>query len=211
LSRPETTSGSGAGKIADVIQNLMSALDHLAYQIVCVGTGDAPPKPRRIYFPIADSAAEYDAVKVRRLQGARPRAIEAIDALKPYKGGNDLLWTLPSLNNLEKHRLLLTVGSAYRSLDLGAVMTAMMHEALPDVPIPAMSAFFRPADVLFPLKEGDQLFIDRPGAKVNEQMQFRFDVALREPGIIEAQSVLEVLGQLSRLVDGIVITLRGEL
>ena len=38
----------------DAIQNLMSALDHLAYQIVCsdTDTGFDPPKAHSIYFPI---------------------------------------------------------------------------------------------------------------------------------------------------------------
>src|SRR5687767_11978858 len=36
----------------DAIQNLMSALDHLAYQLVCSDTDDRPPNPEWIYFPI---------------------------------------------------------------------------------------------------------------------------------------------------------------
>src|SRR3990172_7190365 len=47
----------------DVIQNLMSALGHLAYQLVCSDTNDAPPKPDGIYFPIADTMEKYEAVK----------------------------------------------------------------------------------------------------------------------------------------------------
>jgi len=34
----------------DAIQNLRSALDYLAYQMVCNDTGDAPPNPYRIFF-----------------------------------------------------------------------------------------------------------------------------------------------------------------
>ena len=34
----------------DVIQNLRSALDHLAYELVVVGTGSAGPHTR-VYFP----------------------------------------------------------------------------------------------------------------------------------------------------------------
>jgi len=95
----------------DAIQNAVSALDHLAYQIVCSDTGDKPPNARGIYFPIADDAAKYDATKGRKLEGARQETFNAIDALRPYKGGNELLWILSRLNNIEKHRLLLTVGS----------------------------------------------------------------------------------------------------
>ncbi len=83
----------------DAIQNLMSALDHLAYQIVCSDTADNPPNPNWIYFPIADDAAKYEAVKRGKIKGARQETFDAIDALKPYKGGNDLLWILYKLKN----------------------------------------------------------------------------------------------------------------
>jgi hypothetical protein len=78
----------------DAVQNLMSALDHLAYQIVCSDTGDKPPHPNGIYFPIADNAAKYKATKGGKIKGARQETFDAIDALKPYKGGNDPLWSL---------------------------------------------------------------------------------------------------------------------
>jgi len=54
----------------DAIQCLMSALDHLAYQIVCAGTNDNPPNPNWIYFPIQDDAAKYEAKKMRKIEGA---------------------------------------------------------------------------------------------------------------------------------------------
>jgi len=102
----------------DAVQNLMSALDHLAYQLVLSDTGDKPPNPNWIYFPIADDAAKYEAKKHRKMEGARQETLDAIDAIRPYKGGNDLLWSLYRLNNIEKHRLLITVGSMFQSLDL---------------------------------------------------------------------------------------------
>lgn len=189
----------------DTIQNLMSTLDHLAYQIVCNDTGDSPPNPKWIYFPIADDVAKYEATKRGKIQGARQETIDAFDVLKPYKGGNDQLWILYRLNNIEKHRLLITVGSMFQSLDLGAHISTMMKKAFPNLPdFPSMSAFFKPADVLFPLKAGDELFIDGPDAEVNEKMQFRFNVALNEPGIVEGKPLLETLHQFTALVEGIV-------
>ena len=77
--------------------------------------------------------------------------------------------------------------------------------------LPVPSAFFRPADVLFPLKVGDELFIDAVGAEPNEKMQFQFNVALHEPQIVEAQSILETLDQLAALVEGIVAALTPRL
>jgi hypothetical protein len=87
----------------DAIQNLVSALDHLAYQLVMVGSNDNPPNRKWIYFPIADDAAKYESKKLIRIEGARESAIKAIDALKPYKGGNDRLWALYRLNSIDKH------------------------------------------------------------------------------------------------------------
>jgi hypothetical protein len=38
----------------------------------------------------------------------RDAAIERIERLKPYKGGNDPLWRIHELDNIDKHRTLLT-------------------------------------------------------------------------------------------------------
>jgi hypothetical protein len=57
------------------------------------------------------------------------------------------------------------------------------------------------------LKAGDELFIDAPDAEVNENLQFRFNVALYEPKIVQAQSLLKTLHQLAALVEGIVTAL----
>ena len=202
----------------DAIQNMMSALDHLAYQLVCASTNDDPPNPNWIYFPIQDDATKYEAKKLGKIQGARQTAIDAIDAIKPYKGGNDLLWMLYRLNNVEKHRLLFTVGSMFQSVNIGAHMQALMQKVWdqPDSPfkgktVPILDLFLKPADVLFPLKIGDELFIDAPDAEVNEKMQFRFGVALSEPQIVQAQSLMELLIQLTGLVEGTISTLKSEL
>jgi hypothetical protein len=94
---------SGAG---DIIHNLRSALDHLAGQLVWVGSGKEPS--RRVEFPIAKDAATYEGEKARKVEGMIPEVVKAIDALKPYKGGNDALWRIHELDNIDKHRTLFT-------------------------------------------------------------------------------------------------------
>lgn len=205
----------------DAIQNLMSALDHLAYQIVCSDTGDNPPNPRAIYFPIADDRKKYEANKRNRMNGACQQTFDAFDALKPYKGGNDQLWALHRLNNIDKHRIILTAGSAFRSVDLGAHMSRMLRDSVraaektrkaagePSWPyaaadIPIMSAFFRPSDNKCPLKVGDVLF---SGAEMDAENDFRFDVALSEAGVIEGKPVLEIINRFAKVVDDTVATL----
>ncbi len=101
----------------EVLQSMRSALDHLAYQLVLVGTGQSDPF-YHVYFPIFDSSSEYEAKKLKQIRGMRQDAIDAIDELKPYRGGNDTLWRLHKLNLVDKHRLLVTVGSQMRSADI---------------------------------------------------------------------------------------------
>ena len=194
----------------DVIQNLMSALDHLAYQIVCNDTGDAPPNPSWIYFPIADDVTKYEAKKHSKMEGARQKTFDAIDALKPYKGGNDLLWTLYRLNNIEKHRLLLTVGSQAAGINLGQLMAGHLGAVFPAEAVAAFESknlFLIPADKGFPLKPGFELYIGAVDEKPNPKQQFRFDVALSEPGIIEGKPLLEAVNQLATQVESVVSTL----
>jgi hypothetical protein len=196
-----------AAVTGDALQNLRSALDHLAYRLVVVGLGTIPSNPKYIEFPIADSQRQYPSLRDGKVKGARQPAKDAIDAVKPYPGGNDGLWRLHKLNNIDKHRLLLTVGSAFRSVDLGAHMAMLMREMWPsDRALPTLpSLFARPADRLFPLKIGDELFIGGSDDKVNEQMRFNFDVALGEPGIMNGEPLVETLHRMADLVDSLVI------
>ena len=95
----------------DVVHNLRSALDHLAYQLVLVGSPDVEPS-RRVEFPIAKDAATYEADKRQKVKGMRADAVRSIDALQPYKGvcNGDALWRIHDLDNIDKHRALFTVG-----------------------------------------------------------------------------------------------------
>ena len=188
----------------EVLQSLRSALDHLAYQLVLVGTGQSGPF-HHVYFPIFNSAQEYQTGKTRQIQGMRQDAIDAIDAVKPYKGGNDALWQLHRLNIVDKHRLLVTVGSSFESVDIGPTMMRGLRGIMPDdQEIPDLALFLRPEDNLFPLKADDELFIDQPDAEPNKNQQFTFSVVLSEPGVIEGESLVETLHQMVDLVDHLI-------
>src|SRR5215469_737042 len=91
----------------DVVHNLRSALDHLAHQLVVAGGGTPD---RDTMFPIAKDLNAYESSKPAKVKGMKPQAIKAIDALEPYKGGNDLLWRINELDIIDKHRTLFTVG-----------------------------------------------------------------------------------------------------
>jgi len=187
----------------------MSALDHLAYQIVCRDTSDNPPNPNWIYFPIADNLQKYESKKAK-IQGASGATFAAFDALKPYKGDNDALWSLYRLNNIEKHRLLLTVGSQAGGINLGQLMVGHLRGTFSEGAVnafEAMDIYLNPADKGFPLQPGFELYIGAPDEELNPKQQFRFDVVVNESGICEGKPLLALTNELIVLVEGIVTTL----
>lgn len=215
VSSVEPTPSSIALIAGDAIQNLMSALDHLAYQLVCVSTNDNLPNPKWIFLPIADDAAKYEAKKARKILGARQDIFDAIDLIKPYRGGNDLLWILYRLNNVEKHRLLLTIESRSGAVNIDQIMHRIFSvhwaEMWPGITFPSMDCFVRENGGDFPMTAGLELFIDAPDAEFDKKLQFRFDVAISEPQVLEAKSLIETLHQMANLVEGIVSTLEPKL
>ena len=94
------------------LANLRSALDHLAYHLAVVNGTTDQKVLKTTYFPISDDAAKYKAEAPGKVKGMSEAAIDAIDACKPYKGGTDALWQLHKLNNIDKHRMIVILGSA---------------------------------------------------------------------------------------------------
>jgi hypothetical protein len=191
----------------DAIQNLSTALDHLAYQVVCKDTQDAPPNPRGIYFPIADDYQSYEASKARKLQGAKAATVQCFDMLKPYRGGNDNLWRLARLNNIEKHRLLFTVGSQAAGIHLGQLMSGRLPKGFTPGMASAMQSmnlFLNPADKGFPLQPGFELYIGDVDEAPNPKQEFRFELVLNEPGVAEGMNLVDTVNALTTEVERVV-------
>jgi hypothetical protein len=187
----------------DIVQNLRSALDHLAYDLFMKENKETL-SAKHIYFPIEKDLQTYEREKVRKTKGISSDKLKLIDSIRPYKGGNDTLWAIATLNNIDKHRLLMTVGSTFGSVDVGALMIAQMRKLMKNKDIPDIPVFIRPADNLFPLKRGDELFIDSPDAEVNHKMQFRFEVVLNEKDIVEGQPVITALESMIKEVEKLI-------
>jgi hypothetical protein len=96
----------------DVTNNLWGALDHLCYQLIDAYSPTVSEKVlEQSGFPFGKDAIRYAEAKTRRkVEFMDPRAVTVIDGLRPYDGGNEPLALLNRLNNISKHRVLLTVG-----------------------------------------------------------------------------------------------------
>jgi hypothetical protein len=76
--------------------------------------------------------------------------------------------------------------------------------------VPAL--FMTPADKLFGLKMGDELYsepLDLSKPEVNEHPGFAFGVSINAPGIVECEPAIKTLQDLTNLVEGIVSGFEG--
>lgn len=98
----------------DAIHNLRASLDIL-WRFLMYPSSSSDTDDRRTQFPIMQSAKLFKARFSRPIKGSRRAAVDLLKAVKPYKGGNDLLWLLHQLDIIDKHRGLVpaysTVGT----------------------------------------------------------------------------------------------------
>jgi hypothetical protein len=201
----------------DVIHNLRTALDYLHQHLLMVGTHTAAPskgKDAAFYIDGHFDPNHYKTSAPAKVKGLRRDAIDILNRIEPYKGGKGHnLWIINELNNIDKHRALVMVGAAYRSVSMWPVaerLFATMGVIIPEKDSKAMhkASFIRPADTKCPLKIGDELFIDSADAEPDEKMEFRFDVAINELQVFESQPVVEALQHFTDLVTGVIAGFR---
>lgn len=171
----------------DAAQNLRTALDYLAAELARLNGGD----PKRVYFPIAESAEKYKAELSGKTKGIPPEAIKVFDLIEPYGGGHgQMLWVLHSLNNADKHRLLVSVGSNIaRTVQITMSPSPRMYSAL----------------MLAPgLQEGLVLGEVEGNTEPDSHIKFTFDIAFGEPQILEGEYVVPTLTYIAGMVETIV-------
>jgi hypothetical protein len=186
----------------DVLQNLRSALDHLAWELV-VAAGNEPDA--NTAFPISANEMKYENNKLQKMNGMSQDAMDAIDALKPYKGGNDTLWRIHALNNIDKHRLLLTVGGSFRAFDIASHSNHLAEKIFGKMQSMAPPRVINPGGS-FPLKVGDVLLESHGTVEVDPKTVefFGIEVVFGENGIVEGEPVLSTLQGMMATVESIV-------
>ncbi len=188
LKRVPTLSFEVVTMAGYVIHNIRSALDHLARQLVLVGMECAPVIPltdkelRRVEFPIAETPQTYESDKAGKTKRMLQEAIDAIDRLKPYKGGNDALWRIHELDNIDKHRTLFTLA----------------HDFL------FTSDWF---DGAYLLKAENPLFAGVE-AQVEQDIQLEIEKAVGQSQVTHSNALLLSLHQLVDFVENLVISFK---
>jgi hypothetical protein len=199
----------------DAIHNLRAALDYLIWQLV-EANGQVPNQ--RTEFLFGNDEADFSTRckgKILKMGVSAP-AMDLIEALKPYNGGNDGLYALHRLDIRDKHRLLITVGGLrdriiYSPKVLGSIE---FRAGGPDgrlLPVdlkPEWVAFHYAAHAsMFPLNNRAELYrlsaddLRNPTVEMNPK--FGFQIAFGEQGIFQGEPLVESLGKLTQLIVGI--------
>lgn len=170
-----------------MLQNLRSALDHLVVLAITNETG-RPPVKRLTSFPIGKTSTEFEPPTFGgRVDGLADAGKDILQRVKPYKGGNEALWRLHSLNNIDKHNILVVASNALT----GHTLPNSVEEKLlagfrasnpgtvraPDL----RGASIPPKGTPFPLQKGTEL-LRLHVSELKENMQFTFDIAFDQPG-----------------------------
>jgi hypothetical protein len=189
--------------IGDIVHNLRSALDLLVNDAVRAN-GNTPN--RYTGFPVYKSADAFEAGFSGKVRGVSTKAIETIKSLKPYKDGNEALWHIHCLDITDKHRLILSVGSAYRNFNVVLKMRVPWEEG-EVVKSPPIA--LKPADQLYPLKDGAVVMCVKAAARMSHSndapdYQFTFEVAFGDGEIVQGEPVLPTLQQLITSVESII-------
>jgi hypothetical protein len=193
----------GVAAIAgDAIHNLRSSLDLLFTELV--RERHNTPNPSE-YFPTSGTREGYETRCDTQVKGRiSDDAFKLVCAAEAYPGGNgEALWRVHRLDVEDKHLILYALSFNLSSLSPGIPKA----ENFPDWVNQAMGEgmgqiFLRPANNLFPLKEGDELFIG-PTEPLKDP-KFRFDVAFTQPEIVKGEPVLPTLVQMREAVESTV-------
>ena len=198
LERADPIPATCSVLVGDALNNLRSALDHLAQQFYLVGSG-ATTESFKISYPIFEDVTSYNEGAGGKVIGMRQEAIDFISATKPYHGGNDLLWQIHKLNIIDKHRTLLTVIGIHWAKQVDITSFIRAAQAAGGTLRTQFTLQFHNA--IGPTKEGDVVLSFK--GEANQHVRHTFGVALHEPPIVENRPVVSLLTEFADTVDGI--------
>ncbi len=174
---------------------LRGSLDSIAW---AVANRSGPPKhPKTVAFPVGESQQAFESAGTQgKIEQVGADWAAFVATLKPYRGGNDLLYDLHTFNNADKHQTLTRIGqnsdlSSFRAQWQGEVSfnVAMFGFALDD------------GDILVTVNESDP----------DPMLKLKMGIAFCEvgPDKIRGKLVVATLKQFSSLCAGIVKAARS--
>lgn len=176
----------------EILYLLRSALDHLVTQ---VATKRNVTVIKRTGFPIESTRDKFENVIARReIEQRLPDLCAVLRDLKPYKGGNDLLWWLHWINGQEKHQMLVPIAG---SRIINKIELTRTTEEAFDIGLDRGGGWVR-------LDKDYVVMTLSPSGKAKGKIDAIFTVSLSEVNGLQFQPIGQTLTQFSDLVSGIV-------
>ncbi len=179
------------------INAIRSSLDILAMALACRhGMTDI----NKVQFPIAKSESEFSAGKYKGadlIKWLPALERQKIESLKPYQGGNALLWQLHHLDIVRKHRRLVETQTR------PAKLTAFGWDASDDLQqMPRLS----PAELRHVNGETELGLV----SKLAHESDFRISaqITITEPGCLYGHNAIVAIRWLAELARDIVDSLK---
>lgn len=189
----------------DALHGLRTALDYLIYQLALAN--GKKPDAMRTEFSIWNSRSRFRKTRPGGAGQVSKEALKLYYGLKPYRGGNDLLWRLHTLDIVDKHRLPLEVAAGYQSFSppnrikqmvLAAAERkgdAEMRKAAEEMPDVAEFGI-RPADKIV-VEKGAVLLAAPLDDTDFDGPQFNFAISLYETEVPRGEPLEKVLDELA--------------
>jgi hypothetical protein len=184
----------GLSEIAgDAIGNLRESLDHAVYGIAIAA---GCKNPRNAYFPFSGKDTDFENNLRGRCKDVPEEVYPLFRRLKPYRGGNQVLFALNQVGIRNKHTLLVSMGAV--TFDGGQDISGMGYFSMPT------------PHIWDSTKNEMELFTLGPGAKFEAHLQFGFAVAFSEIEGAEGFPALSVMGDFLTEVESIVSFIEEE-
>jgi hypothetical protein len=177
--------------VGEVIHQLRSSFDHLAWKLVEKNGIDPDSVRPRVEFPVYRDRQEYGTSGKGKIHSAVKGSEALIERLQPYNDGNayvtNPLWIVHRLDIMDKHKLLFVVGATFQ---------------LESFTVGMVNRWSRPFDI-----EENAILRISPVSAVQMEPEFGFQIVLREvslgPG---GEPILELV---QRLINFTLRTING--
>lgn len=170
-----------------IIHMVRSSLDLLT---VSLAKRNGHSNPKNVYFPISASRAAFLDDRnggLKKIKQLSAKDIHAIKDLRPYRGGNSLLYAIHYFDVERKHRQLLRAKAATEQWSFWGVG---IDAEFPDRPV-------------FDVEHGAVLAWISPEA-AHHDLLFQVEATLREPHIFAAKPVISALNEFAGLARSII-------
>ncbi|RWN24372.1 hypothetical protein [Mesorhizobium sp.] len=198
----------------DIVHNLRSALD----QMIC---GLVRANRKQVSggngFPIMGSAKRLEEAAVGKLKNISVKADRFIRRLKPYKGGNNALWMLAELDNMDKHNAIVPVAAGRMQMQMQVGMPGMFLSPNGELCIgggPSGSVPFGfqlgwtipdDAKIIELVHDDCEIYRCHPDlAHFPRNMQASIDITFGKTDVTANEPIIETLKSLIKLIERIV-------